>query len=103
MPVHKIVASKSKALYKVPLTFTSQVQANEFKIYDVRLTLRDPKGLSFGQEISLKMKCVLPAGDRNSGDVKKPKTKFHEQLRRKDADESKKMGQQSMQRRPAID
>lgn len=80
VPVEQEVKGKSGVTISVPITMGAHCVADNDKIHEMNMTLRGPRGMSFGELIPIKVKCVLPVRAATDIEIYKLAIKLNEQL-----------------------
>lgn len=80
VPVEQEVKGKTGITISVPITMGAHVIADPEKVHVMNLTLRGPRGMSFGELIPIKVKCVLPVRVASDIEIYKLAIKLNESL-----------------------
>jgi len=60
VPIAEDVKGKSSIKITIPLSVRSNMIADDSKIWDINLTIKGPRGHSFGDLIPVQLKIVFP-------------------------------------------
>lgn len=80
VPVEQEVKGKTGITISVPITMGAHVIADPEKVHVLNITFRGPRGMSFGELIPIKVKCVLPVRVATDIEIYKLAIKLNESL-----------------------